>query len=218
MINQKIKSIEAYIREHKTFLLSDFSDKDITQISTMSEGFFIVNNCKIPVLNGSLLMNQWITRNNRQPKREKLTTEEINEHKKLSHKRYVDKQKLIKSGLMDIEDKPISEITFTSMTSIFRDYQKSKSNTVKRIITAKHEDKISLYIPDMFFSECFFRPMIQKVSNNNALSDINKMSNRVYVTMCDKYNKHYVPMELTLKSNNGQSFRYNDKNILELIE
>ncbi len=214
-----IKSIDEYTRQHKSFLLSDFTEKDIMQISTMSEGYFIVNQCRIPVLNGNLLLNQWITRYAKID-RVKMTVEQIKQSRKDSQKRYVQKQKDIAEGLIEKEDTN-TEITFTSMTSIFRDYARAKSTMVKRIITAKRISEISQYIPDMFFEDCLYRPIVKKTFYKNIIDMCtlpfeHEMSNRVFVKTQDVYNKHYIPEMLTLRTNYGQIYQYTEKGLIPI--
>ena len=214
-------TIETYTRQHKTFSLSDFSVSDVKQIMSMYEGFFILNNCKIPVLNGSLQLNQLSSRFHKPYGRVKLTVDEVKQSRKDSQKRYVKRQKDISKGIIDKDEKD-SSITFTSHTSIFRDYaKKQKAYSVKRLITAKRDNEY-MYIPDMFYEECN-RPIVKKTSYQNiidmcSLPFEHEMINRVFVTTQNNYNKHYQEIPLYLKSNDGTLYQYGKNNVLEKVK
>ncbi len=214
------RTIDEYTRQKKSFLLSDFSEKDIMQIMSTNEGFITVNNCKIPILNGSLLLNQWVTRYVK-IERVKRTIEEIKQSKKDTQKRYREKQKDIAKGLIQREDNN-NEITFTSMTSIFRDYGHTKNTMYRRIVTAQRIEPLSLYIPDMFFEDCMLRPLVKRDASFTNIIDMctlpfeHEMSNRVFVKTQDVRNKHYVPEMLTLRTNYGQIYQYTEKGLIPI--
>jgi len=218
---RSMMTIETYIRQHKTFSLKDFTVSDIKQISLMIEGYFIVNNCKIPVCNGTLMLNQLTSRFHNTYSRVKLTVDEIKQSRKDSQKRYVKRQKDISKGIIDKDEKD-SSITFTSHTSIFRDYaKKQKAYSVKRLITAKRDNEY-MYIPDMFYEECN-RPIVKKTSYQNiidmcSLPFEHEMINRVFVTTQNNYNKHYQEIPLYLKSNDGTLYQYGKNNVLEKVK
>jgi len=217
--NRPIMTIEHYISAHKRLSLSDFTTKDISQISAMNEGFFIVNNCKIPVKNGALLLNQWTSRYAYRIKTIKQTIEQKKISNKISHQKHRD---LVKSG--NLEEAIDDHITFTSMTSIFHDFNQhgNNKNTIKRNITATHIEQSSLYIPDMFFEDCH-RPIVKMTSLNNysgneGIDDNEKpISVKMFVTIQDKYNKHYEAQPLYLRADNGTLYQYTDSG-LELVK
>lgn len=131
-----IRTIDEYLKAKKRFTEASFTPTDKHQIESTTEGFIIINNCKIPIKNGTLNMTQWTNRHEK-PERVKLTEEQKKANRKASNKKQYDKRKLI---VADIEEKPNMELTSINMPSIFRDFRPVKpiDDRPKRIITAKH--------------------------------------------------------------------------------
>ena len=86
-----VRTIDEYCKAKKRLSVENFTEADIEQIKNTTEGFFVVNNCKIPVKNGTLDLTQWIN------KHEKtiipLTIEQKAVNKKASQKAYRLRQK-----------------------------------------------------------------------------------------------------------------------------
>jgi hypothetical protein len=139
--SRPIRTIEEYVKAKKRFSSANFTQTDRQQIESISEGFFVVNNCKVPVKDGALLINQWINKHERTivP----LTDAQKIANKKESQKRSREKTKT--KRLNPIETVELShDMTCINMPNLFRDYGAKRTLTVsaKRRITAIHGNNL----------------------------------------------------------------------------
>jgi len=131
-----VRTIDEYCKAKKRLSVENFTSQDIEMIKNTTEGFFVVNNCKIPVKNGTLDLTQWI--NKHEKTTVPLTEDQKKEHKKASQKAYRLRQKA--KLLNPIEEIELNhDITSLNMPHIFRDYTEKHKASVcaKRLITAK---------------------------------------------------------------------------------
>ena len=132
-----LRTIEEYIKAKKRFSSANFTMNDKQQIESTTEGFIIINNCKLPIKNGVLDLRIWI--NKHEKTTVPLTEDQKKEHKKAAQKAWRIRQKA--KLLNPVEEKELShDITSLNMPNIFRDYKTDKQKTSicsKRLITAK---------------------------------------------------------------------------------
>lgn len=219
--NVPLRTIEEYTKAKKRFALDNFNSDMVRIISQTVKGYITVNNCKIPVKNGALDLTQWISY-----KHEKtiigLSSAEKKASKSNSQKKHREKLKAINSGLMEIEDKPLAEMTYANSQNIFHTIvHDGKTHTVKRIITAIRNIQ-NLYIPDMFFEECVKRPLVKNIFMTTESQTVDKKKNIYQETLKDfeirteRENKHYEPMPLYLIDVSGQKWLYGEKGLIPI--
>ena len=212
-----IRTIEEYIKAKKRFSLDNFNALDVKMIMTTDKGFIKINNCNIPIKNKALDLTQWISKNTNTIIH--LTKDEKKLSAINSQKRYREKQKLIKSGAITIEDKPLESITYANSQNIFYGNMTTKTRTSKRIITAIRNTQ-SFYIPEMFFEEYARRPLVKNIFiNSHEVQTTEKKKNIYQETFKDfllrsnRENKKYKALDLFLIDVGGQKWVYGDKGL-----
>ncbi len=162
-IRHNIRTIEEYITAKKRLSVTFFTPEDIKQITAMSnDEFFIINYCKIPIKNGTLDLTQWTQKRKAKRPVKILTIEEKRELRNNKQRDYRHKQNVLKNApILEIPETK-TQYNISEIFHLFRCDKLKYDNTYgKRLITAKHEREIqNFYIPDMFYEECYFRPML----------------------------------------------------------